>query len=230
VIAPLRRIVSTSSATGVAYGSSRSGCRPGTANHTASPVSQTDTEAPAATPIAATVHPWFARSAASAPQVILIKSERDVISVDMADIVAEGIAVLITRFAGRAPWEARYGYSRVVVAGDWAITAGTTATGLDGVLHPGDAYRQAMAAFTIALEALQAAGVASDQVVRTRMYVTDMSSQADVGRAHQEMFGHVRPVATMVEVARLADPAHLVEVEVEAYVGGRKSQPPGMED
>src|SRR5215204_2679933 len=54
----------------------------------------------------------------------------------MADIVAEGIAVLITRFAGRAPWEARYGYSRVVVAGDWALTAGTTATGLDGVLHP----------------------------------------------------------------------------------------------
>jgi enamine deaminase RidA (YjgF/YER057c/UK114 family) len=230
VIPPPSLTVSTSSATGVAYGSSRSGCRPGTANHTASPVSQTDTEAPAATPIAATVHPWFARSAASAPQVILIKSERDVISVDMADIVAEGIAVLITRFAGRAPWEARYGYSRVVVAGDWAITAGTTATGLDGVLHPGDPYRQAMAAFTIALEALQAAGVASEQVVRTRMYVTDITFQAEVGRAHQEMFGHIRPVATMVEVARLADPAHLVEVEVEAYVGSRESQSPRMED
>jgi enamine deaminase RidA (YjgF/YER057c/UK114 family) len=138
----------------------------------------------------------------------------------MAAIVAEAIAVLITRFAGSAPWEARYGYSRVVVAGGWAITAGTTATGLNGVLlHPGDPYRQALAAFTIALDALQAAGVAAEQVVRTRMYVTDITSQADVGRAHREILGHIRPVATMVEVARLADPAHLVEVEVEAYIG-----------
>jgi enamine deaminase RidA (YjgF/YER057c/UK114 family) len=137
----------------------------------------------------------------------------------MADIVAESIAVLITRFAGQAPWEARYGYSRVVVAGDWAITAGTTATGLDGVLHPGDPYRQALAAFGIALDALQAAGAAREQVVRTRMYVTDITFQAEVGRAHREMFGDTRPAATMVEVARLADPAHLVEVEVEAYLG-----------
>ncbi|HXD26438.1 MAG TPA: Rid family hydrolase, partial [Propionibacteriaceae bacterium] len=113
-----------------------------------------------------------------------------------------------------------YGYSRVVVAGDWAITAGTTATGPDGVLDPGDAYRQAVAAFTIALEALQTAGITTEQVVRTRIYVTDINSQQDVGRAHQELFGSVRPVATMVEVGRLADPAHLVEVEVEAYLGG----------
>ena len=138
----------------------------------------------------------------------------------MAAIVAEGSSVLITRFAGSAPWEARYGYSRVVVAGDWAITAGTTATGVDGmVLHPGDPYRQTLAAFTIALDALQAAGAATEQVVRTRMYVTDITSQAEVGRAHREILGHIRPVATMVEVADLADPAHLVEVEVEAYIG-----------
>jgi enamine deaminase RidA (YjgF/YER057c/UK114 family) len=138
----------------------------------------------------------------------------------MAVIVTESIAVVITRFAGQAPWESSYGYSRVVVAGGWAITAGTTATGLDGmVLHPGDPYRQALAAFTFALEALQAAGVSQEQVVRTRMYVTDMAAQADIGRAHREMFGHIRPVATMVEVARLADPAHLIEVEIEAYIG-----------
>ena len=93
--------------------------------------------------------------------------------------------MLIKRFAGSAPWEAIYGYSRVVVAGDWAITAGTTATGPDGVLDPGDAYRQAVTAFTIALEALQTAGITIEQVVRTRMYVTDMNSQQDVGRAHQ---------------------------------------------
>jgi enamine deaminase RidA (YjgF/YER057c/UK114 family) len=134
-------------------------------------------------------------------------------------ILSEGVAVLITRFPGLAPWEARYGYSRVVVAGDWALTAGTTATSSEGVLYPGDPYRQTLAAFRIALDALQAAGVAPKQVVRTRLYVTDISSQAEVGRAHQEVLGHVRPVATMVEVARLADPAHLVEVEVEAYVG-----------
>jgi enamine deaminase RidA (YjgF/YER057c/UK114 family) len=127
--------------------------------------------------------------------------------------------VLITRFPGLAPWETRYGYSRVVVAGDWALTAGTTATSSEGVLYPGDPYRQTLAAFRIALDALQAAGVAPKQVVRTRLYVTDISSQAEVGRAHQEVFGHIRPVATMVEVAGLADPAHLVEVEVEAYVG-----------
>ena len=137
----------------------------------------------------------------------------------MVDIVAEGSAVLITRFTGLTPWEARYGYSRVVVAGGWAITAGTTATGPDGVLHPGDPYRQTLAAFTIALDALKAAGATPERVVRTRMYVIDINSQADVGRAHQELLGHIRPVATMVEVARLADPAHLVEVEVEAYLG-----------
>jgi enamine deaminase RidA (YjgF/YER057c/UK114 family) len=148
----------------------------------------------------------------------------------MADILAEGIAVLITRFAGMALWEARYGYSRVVVAGDWAITAGTTATGLDGVLHPRDPYRQALSAFGIALDALKAAGAFPEQVVRTRMYVTDITSQAEIGRAHHELFGHVRPVATMVEVAQLADPAHLVEVEVEAYVGNRESLAPSMED
>ena len=80
--------------------------------------------------------------------------------------------------------------------------------------------RFAGTAFTIAVEALQRAGITIEQVVRTRMYVTDMNSQQDVGRAHQELFGAVRPVATMVEVARLADPAHLVEVELEAYLGG----------
>jgi enamine deaminase RidA (YjgF/YER057c/UK114 family) len=94
----------------------------------------------------------------------------------MADIVAEGIAVVITRFAGLAPWEARYGYSRVVVAGGWAITAGTTATGPGGVLHPGDPYRQALAAFTIALDALTAAGVARSKSKRM--------SEAEISISH----------------------------------------------
>jgi enamine deaminase RidA (YjgF/YER057c/UK114 family) len=126
----------------------------------------------------------------------------------------------IQRIAGRAPWEGVYGYCRVVLAGPWALTAGTTATGSEGeVLHPGDPYRQALAAFGIALKALAGAGVRREQVIRTRMYVTDRAHQPAVGRAHLELFVAVRPVATMVVVAGLADPGHLVEVEVEAWRG-----------
>ena len=124
---------------------------------------------------------------------------------------------MIERFAGTARWEERYGYCRVVRAGGWALTAGTTATGPDGVLHPGDPYQQALAAFGIALDALRSAGVAPDQVVRTRMYVVDIDHQDRIGAAHHELFGAIRPVATMVQVSALADPQHLVEVEVEAY-------------
>ncbi len=124
----------------------------------------------------------------------------------------------IERISGSAPWEQTYGYCRVVVAGDWAVTAGTTATGADGVLHRGDPHGQTVAAFTIALDALAAAGVTTDRVVRTRMYVTDIADQAEVGRAHRDLFGDHPPVATMVQVSALADPDHLVEVEVEAYV------------
>ncbi len=126
----------------------------------------------------------------------------------------------IERFGGAAPWEARYGYCRVVLAGGWALTAGTTATGPDGVLHPGDPYAQTRAAFGIALQALADAGAPIERVVRTRMYVTDIAGQAEIRRAHHELFGAVRPVATMIQVVALADPDHFVEVEVEAYVGG----------
>ena len=125
----------------------------------------------------------------------------------------------IERLAGTARWEDQYGYCRVVRAGGWALTAGTTATGADGVLHPGDPYRQTLAAFGIALDALRSTGVAPEQVVRTRMYVVDINHQDRVGAAHRELFSSIRPVATMVEVAALADPDHLVEVEVEAYTG-----------
>jgi enamine deaminase RidA (YjgF/YER057c/UK114 family) len=126
--------------------------------------------------------------------------------------------VIIERFPGRAPWEDSYGYCRVVRAGAWAGTAGTTATGPDGVLHPGDPYRQTLAAFTIALEALSLAGVPATQVVRTRMYVVDITQQDQIGAAHRELFSEIRPVATMVQVSALADVEHLVEVEVEAYL------------
>jgi enamine deaminase RidA (YjgF/YER057c/UK114 family) len=128
--------------------------------------------------------------------------------------------VIIERFAGSARWEEQYGYCRVVRAGGWVLTAGTTATGPDGVLHPGDPYQQTLAAFGIALDALRSVGVAVEQVVRTRMYVVDIAHQDRVGAAHYELFGRIRPVATMVQVSALADPQHLVEVEVEAYADG----------
>jgi enamine deaminase RidA (YjgF/YER057c/UK114 family) len=127
--------------------------------------------------------------------------------------------VSIERFAGTARWEDEYGYCRVVRAGGWALTAGTTATGADGVLHPGDPYQQTMAAFGIALAALRSTGVAPEQVVRTRMYVVDIAHQDRIGAAHRELFGAIRPVATMVQVGALADPGHLIEVEVVAYTG-----------
>jgi enamine deaminase RidA (YjgF/YER057c/UK114 family) len=131
--------------------------------------------------------------------------------------VSEGVVVIIKRVAGSSPLENVYGYSRLVVAGDWALTAGTTATVNDQVMHVGDPYGQARAAFGIALDALHAAGFEPASVVRTRMYVADMGHQSEIGRAHNDLFGKVRPVSTMVEVSALADPDHLIEVEVEAY-------------
>lgn len=127
----------------------------------------------------------------------------------------------ITRISSGGRWEAEVGYSRAVVAGPWVITAGCTAT-VDGVVAPaGDAYGQAVTAFGIALEALVRAGATVRDVVRTRMYVTAAGYAEAVGQAHAHLFAAVRPVATIVVVAGLLHPDHLVEVEVEAYVEAR---------
>jgi enamine deaminase RidA (YjgF/YER057c/UK114 family) len=127
----------------------------------------------------------------------------------------------IERFPSDGPWEDAYGYSRVVRAGDLLLTAGCTAT-VDGVVTGvGDAYAQTITAFRIALDALAAAGASPADVVRTRMYVTGAAHADAAGRAHGELFGSVRPVATLVVVAGLLHPDHLVEVEAEAYIGGR---------
>ena len=125
----------------------------------------------------------------------------------------------ITRFGSGGPWEDAYGYSRVVLAGDRAVTAGCTST-VDGeVVHVDDPAGQTRTALKIALDALEQAGVAKDQVVRTRMYVVNREDADAVGRAHGEVFGDVKPAATMIFVAGLIHPDHLVEIEVEAYLG-----------
>ncbi|GAA3336717.1 RidA family protein [Amorphoplanes nipponensis] len=124
---------------------------------------------------------------------------------------------MIERFGSGGPWEQRYGYSRVVRAGHLLLTAGCTAT-VDGeVTGLGDPAAQARTAFGIALAALAGAGATIGDVIRTRMYVTDAAYADAVAGVHGELFAAVRPVATLVVVAGLLDPRHLVEVEVEAY-------------
>jgi len=116
-------------------------------------------------------------------------------------------------------WEAKVGYSRAVRIGPHVWVAGTTAYDDHGrLVGPGDAYAQASFIFRKIGKALERAGASLQDVVRTRMFVTDMTRQHDVGRAHFEAFGEVRPVATMVGIPALVEPAMLVEIEVDAYV------------
>jgi len=119
-----------------------------------------------------------------------------------------------------SPYEARYGYSRVVAVGNSCWVAGTTDAGPDGMsLHPGDAAAQARAAYGIAIGALEEAGFAVDDVVRTRMYIVRPGDAAAVAGVNGEIFGTIRPASTLVTVAGLIDPSMLVEVELEACRG-----------
>ncbi len=124
-------------------------------------------------------------------------------------------------FSTNAPWEPVAGYSRAIRSGNRIHVAGTTATGEDGtVLHPGDAAAQTRAALAKIHAALRALGADLEHVVRTRMFVTDITRWEEIARVHGEYFGEVRPASTMVEVRRLIDPAMLIEIEADAEVEG----------
>ncbi|HLB23440.1 MAG TPA: RidA family protein [Dehalococcoidia bacterium] len=122
--------------------------------------------------------------------------------------------------SGGSEWEPVVGYSRAVRVGDRVFVAGTAPVAEGGGTHaPGDAYAQARRCLEIILKALGEAGASAADVVRTRMFVTDISRWQEYGRAHGEVFGQIRPATTMVEVRALIEPEMLIEIEAEAVVG-----------
>src|SRR5262249_35416094 len=133
------------------------------------------------------------------------------------------MAQLVRIFSG-APWEPVAAYSRAVKAGEFVAVSGTTAIDERGlVVGGGQMYVQARQALLNIRTALHRMGLSMQDVVRTRMFVTDISRFAEVARAHQEFFAEAPPASTMVEIKRLVHPAMLVEIEADAY---RRSTPP----
>jgi len=116
------------------------------------------------------------------------------------------------------PWEATIGYSRAVRVGQSVSVSGSTAMTPSGLVGKGDPYAQTIQAFKTIEAALKQTGASLGDVVRTRIYMADIDQWQEVGRAHGEIFGAIRPATTMVEVKRLIDPDMLVEIEADAII------------
>jgi len=118
-----------------------------------------------------------------------------------------------------APWESQVGYCRAIRAGNQIYVTGTAPVGDDGCVDaPGDAYAQSRRCLEIIAESLERLGVSLSDVVRTRLFVTDIPRWKEYGKAHHEVFRDAPPATTMVEVKALIDPAMLIEIEVDAVV------------